>query len=209
MKKLMMVLSGIAVLAFFANCGRNDQPTAPAGMAATCYYQQTSSGAGTYNYAYNQPGGLCNFNYSALSAAGFSQAQVGYGGFNQTAGYFGSVCAGSQAVVYSPSKGLGCVDSTRLNLSGQVVTYTLNQTTQTFVPSSAPSPYYQYNNGYNQMGYNQMGYNNIYGGNAFTNNGMLTVLRVCDGVELCPSGQSCRSPTGPISYASGIGVCYF
>lgn len=201
MKKLLMVLGGALVLGVFANCGNKDQPPAAAGMSAMCYYQQTSNGAATYNYYGGYVGGNCNYNYSALAGSGFSQAQVGYGGFAQTAGFMGSVCGmGSQAVVYSPTKGLGCVDATRLNLSGQVATYTLNQQTQTFVPSSAPSPYYQYQNN-NMYGYNGFGGSSI--------NGMLTVLRVCDNVELCPAGQSCRSPVGPGASATGVGVCYF
>lgn len=208
MKKLWMALIGAAVLGVFANCGNKDQPSAASGMPATCYYQQTSSGAGNYNY-YGYQGGNCSYNYAALAGSGFSQAQVGYGGgFNQTAGFMGSICmGGSQAVVYSPTKGLGCVDATRLSMSGQVVTYTLNQQTQTFVPSSAPSPYYQQYQQNNMYGYNNgFGYNGAYGGS--TINGMLTVLRVCEAAEPCPAGQSCRSPVGP-GAGTGVGLCYF
>lgn len=209
MKKLvMMALGGAAVLAIFANCGRNDNnPGGPTGMSASCYYQQTSANGGAYAYGYmNQPGTPCNYNYSALSSQGFSQANTA--GFYQTSMMYGMCSGGAQAPVYSPSKGLGCVDATRLNLSGQVATYALSQATMAFVPNSAPSPYYQtqpygYNNGY---GGGMSGYPGTYGNGM---NGMVTVLRVCDGVELCPSGQYCRSPIGPTASSAGVGICYF
>jgi hypothetical protein len=213
MKKLtIMVLVGGMVMTLFANCGRNDNPAGPTNMSAMCYYQQTSTN-NNYSYA-NQPGTPCNYNYSALNVAGFTQANTG--GFYQTSGMYGACNNGAQAPVYSPTKGLGCVDSTRLMLSGQIVTYALNQAAQTFVPSSAPSPYYgnQAYGGNNPYGgsilggsmYGGAGY---FGGNSFGANGMLTVLRVCDSVELCPAGQFCRSPIGPTAMNTGVGLCYF
>ncbi len=210
MKKLtMMIMGGGLVLALFANCGRNDNnPGGPTNMSAMCYYQQTSTN-NNYSYA-NQMGTPCNYNYSALSVAGFTQANT-TGGFYQTSSMYGACNGAAQATVYSPTKGLGCVDSTRLMLSGQVVTYALNQATQTFVPSSAPSPYFgnQMNGGYSPYGGQAFGGAGYYGGNSFATNGMLNVLRVCDGIELCPAGQFCRSPIGPTSMNTGVGLCYF
>lgn len=227
MKKVITtaILSGL-VLSVFANCGKKDDKAssnAPADMAATCYFMQTNSATANGSngmYPTSPNAANCNYNYSVVG--GFTSL---YGASMNTmmgAGYFSGstpTCSGGQTLVYSPSKGLGCVSTNQLNISGQPVVYDLNRTTLTFTTVSTPNPYYQqqqqgqfsqypYNN-QNMFGYGNNGYPNV--NQQYTNNGLtmgVQVLRVCDASENCPNGQSCRSPFGPTT-APALGICYF
>jgi hypothetical protein len=192
MKKLMMfVLSGLA-FGLLTNCGQNNGPSASTSMSANCYFQQTSGASSTYGYM----GGPCNYNYNMLSAQGFSSSGGGYGSYGAMGSMYGGYCSSNQMAVYSPTKGLGCVNASSLMMNGQAVMYTLSQATMSFVPSSTPMST-QFPSSYGS------GY-----GTPYTTGTGMTVLRVCDTAsEPCPSGQNCRSPVG--GGLNGVGVCYF
>lgn len=198
-KKTVTTVVCLLGLAVFANCGKKeDNPNKGASdMSATCYLVQTNSLAGQNTQVAN-PNNPCAYNYSSNS--GFQS--LGGNGYSLTSGTYvgytgGSTpsCGTSMTLVYSPSKGLGCVSNTQINLSGQVAVYDFNRTSLTFTLISTPNSYYQYNQP------------NYYNGTGITGS---QVLRVCDvGAEPCPNGQYCRSPLGPQAPAGAIGLCYF
>lgn len=181
------------VLATFVSCGNKDEGRhGAADMNATCYLLQTNA------LASNPTAGHCYYNYSAnpgfqsITTTGYNNNwSLGIGGWdpwrtNYWNGYGSNTtpsCGYSMQMVYSPTKGLGCVNTNQLNMNGQPVYYTFNQTTLTFVQA-----YIQY----------------YPGGTTST----ARVLRVCDDSEPCPSGQHCRSPMGPMP-SGAIGICYF
>jgi hypothetical protein len=229
MNKIYLSIVGALIVGLFANCGKKDDDHNGASeMASTCYLMQTSA-VGT-NPAQS---GQCNYNYAA---AGFSNATninngygQGAGQYGYTAGYSGyggaygqpttptcstSVNGTQQMLVYSNSKGIGCVDTSRLFMSGQVATYDLNRTTMNFSVVPTPATLYSnnpyaYQNQYANSGYNS-GYNTGYANSAYSTLSPTMVLRVCDANETCASGQTCRSPFGPTpQIASPIGVCYY
>lgn len=220
-KATTIVLCGL-VLSFFANCGKNDD--GPKGghaeMSANCYRMQQMQQTGAQ---WNQPqqpyvGGACSYPYAQAANGGFTYANTS--GLTFTSGSFGPTsgtnlsmaCSGSQSPVYSPSKGLGCVDNTRITMSGQPVIFDLNQYTGNFYPVSTPNPMLAYQN---QMGgqFNNQWNQQSWSGSNFGSNGILPtgtqVYRVCDSSELCAGGQGCRPAIGPISAGSPIGICYF
>lgn len=190
-------------LATFVSCGTKDESkNGTEDMSVTCYLLQTNALAS--NPTASSP---CNYNYSANP--GFQSLNNGYNnptwgiggglygggwGSNWYGGTSTPTCGSSMQMVYSPTKGLGCVNRSYLHMNGQPVYYTYNPATVTFVQSST-----QY------AGYNPY---NPYGGMTGVPTGAATVLRVCDDSEPCPNNQHCRSPQGP--YASGaIGICYY
>jgi hypothetical protein len=237
MNKVYLTVLGALIVGLFANCGKKDDShDGGAEISGACYLMQSSAIAST-NPA---PGGQCSYNYAA--APGFSSASNVNSGYNQMAGQYGygttygagygngygtsgygssmtPTCANSmtgtqQILVYSGSKGVGCVDSTRLFMSGQVATYDINRTTMNFSLIPTPTSLYS-NNPYtnNQYGTNPYG-TSPYGASPYATSSTVVsptmVLRVCDASELCASGQTCRSPIGPTAQiASPIGVCYY
>lgn len=205
--RMMMLLTCGLVLAFFANCGKDDEHKGgPIEMSGACFLMQRQT-MNQWGQQIQQPyGGTCSYPYQQAANAGFTSANGG--GLTYTAGAMGGMaCSGSQSQAYSPSKGLGCVDNTRITLSGQPVIFDLNPGTGNFSPISAPNPYFMYQNQQygNQLPYGSMG---------MSNNGILPmtssqVFRVCEVNESCASGQTCRSPYGPMSGFAQIGICYF
>lgn len=197
MKKIYLTLICGLVVSLFANCGKKDDGNnAPADMSSMCYYAR--SNASSYGTYYpTTTGATCNYNYQAVGFSQPSTLQYMASGVAPTCGV--STMGTQQQLVYSPTKGLGCVDTSRLYLDGQVVAYGLNQATMTFTVVPTPPNLLVQSAYYNQGMYGNMYYNNT------TN--QVVVLRVCDASEQCPSGQACRSPFGP-SVPSAVGVCY-
>lgn len=229
MKKVYSILICAAVLASFANCGKNDDQKrgAPADMSAQCYQMQMASGA--YN---GQNVGQCSYPYASASYAGFGPANIVGGGFGSTYGsmygatnpyvYGGagmgmSACNAGMAQAYSPSKGLGCVETRNISASGQPVIYGLSGTNFTTVSQFNPTYAAQAQYGqYGQMNpYGQYNPYNPYTSGWGTTNSMLIpqsqsqLYRVCDNAEPCPGNQTCRNPLGPMVGQAPIGICYF
>jgi hypothetical protein len=222
MKKTMMVLTGALVLAFFANCGKNDDGPkgGAAEMSSACYQMakyQTQSAYGTQVQPY---GGSCAFPYSSAINSGMTNASS-VNQFSYTMGYSyagASMCSTGQAQAYSPSKGMACVQTSQITASGQPVIYDLSPVTGNFATTSQPIPNFAYYaQSQSQYGYGQSYYgqtSNPYGTTAGLSTSYLPttatqVYRVCDGVESCPSGQSCRSALGPYVAGNAVGICYF
>ena len=218
MKSFYVILLGALALGMFANCGKKDDgPKVAMEMPAHCLFMQRQNGANV-NQAFSA---ACYYNYNAVQGYSNYNAQAGgmggmYGGYSST----GSAGCGTMnggmgggAMVYSPSKGPGCV-LTAVNgqptiiTNGQPVTYQLNQATGFFTP--LPPGSQPYNNGmYGQNMYNP--YGSMYGGYGMNgmygmNQGMESAFRVCDTAEPCPSPYRCLSPFG--TYQSLIGICY-
>lgn len=187
MKRVLMGLFAVLVMATFVNCGKKDDgQQASANMGASCYNVQTNS-------ATSGNRGVCNYNFSAYS--GFttfnSSSSTSY-----TSSWMGGTtgCSSYQVMAYSPGKGLGCVDSGRLNYNGIAARYQLDTYTNEFVLlNQTASTTYPY--GTNNYNYQQYQYSSG-----------ATVVRVCDDSEPCPSGLSCRSPLGN---TPTLGVCYY
>jgi hypothetical protein len=182
-------------LGSLTRCGKKDDPAPQQNMNAGCFMAQTN------NYYSAGQGTGCGAVYN--SAQGFSayraQNQTGYvnGGYNQSlsAGCMG----GYQMVVYSELKGLGCVDANNIFASGALALYAFDGMGSIVLRG----PYY--NNQSGGMGGGAYGsYNNNQNLNLST-----SILRTCDGSEPCPSGLSCRSPFGPYTTGSSLGVCYY
>ncbi len=175
-----LLLGGILglFLATFVACGNKEERKGETEMSANCFLLQTNP------YAYTAAYGQCNFNYGVHP--GFSNVRNHSAGVGLGSELFIPICS-SGKLVYSPSKGLGCVSNNQvyLGLSGQPVYYMYNPSSNTFVPSSVQG---------------------LYPPN--TGASVPPVLRVCDDSEPCPDGQSCRSPFGPY-VSSAIGICYF
>src|SRR5688500_9962826 len=109
MRKVFVIL-GALTLGVFANCGKKDEgPKVSSDMSAACYYMQRQSGQNP-NQAY---GTGCYYNYGAVQ--GFSPY---YGAQNPGYSYYSygssgaggcGMMSGTGSMVYSPSKGAGCV----------------------------------------------------------------------------------------------------
>jgi hypothetical protein len=168
-------------------CGKKDG--APADMNATCYVAQTNNYSSATLAA---QGTNCNYNYDATP--GFTRYQgAAVGGYLSSSSGLG--CSGIQSTVYSDSKGLGCVDSTYINMMGVPARYVLQANgTFTTVSVATPLPYSQYQNNFGGVG---------------SGSGIgATVLRSCDGSEGCPGSQVCRAASPTSVNAYGLGICY-
>ena len=147
-------------------------------MNTSCYLAQTqgfntAAGSGSCTYNYQATPGFTN--YSSTSIGGF-------------ASFGGGLGCGGQTAVYSPSKGLGCLNSGFLGTVGVPAIYAVTG-----------GGTFQCINCTGVAGYPaQIG--------AFGGYNTGSVLRACDANEGCPDGQSCRAPSGVSPY--GLGVCY-
>ena len=230
MKKRYSFMVCLAVLGAFANCGKHeDSAKPPVEMSGQCLLTQRNNptmgmntmtwGQPTYpQYAANN--GPCSYNYQMASAQGFAPAGMSTGMVSSFGGTMwgagNGACYGNTVQVFSPSKGLGCVDTTNITISGQPVIYDLNQSTLNYSPISSPIPNfaaYQYQM-QSQQGFGWTGstFGNTWGGAGNTSivpQGNTQAYRVCDTAEQCPNAQYCRSPRGPMSGAGPIGICYF
>jgi len=226
MKKILLSLMSLGVVALFANCSNNSGNSAAATIGAACYFQDLTTPT---SYSYAQVSTPCYFNYNTVS--GFSSATTSASAYGYSAysayGTGAASCGANQDVVYSPSRGVGCVTNTMLINTGQPAIYILNAATQSFILYSAPNPTYlalqaqyaTYLAQYPQYGnstYGQLPYGSTYTTSLASSLGAYSsllqttgqeVLRACDGNETCPTGQRCLSPFG--TAASIIGICYF
>lgn len=229
MKKVYFGLVALLTVAVFANCGANNNNNLNNGSVAidpTCYLMETSSQATMYS-GYNAvptpfpaPGTATCTPSSYTGYTGFTPISgagaFGYSGFGSAVT---PTCNTGSDVVYSPSLGLGCVSATAILGNGQPIMYSLSPGTQAFLTVSTFNPtLLQYQQQYSSTsaygGYSPYGTSGAYGGAygaggqnlGLTLNGQ--VLRVCSAIELCPTGQNCRSPFGAGS-TSTLGVCYY
>jgi hypothetical protein len=208
--KAMCTLALVCVaIGSLTRCGKKDDPAAQQNMNAGCFMAQTSS------YATTAQGGCGAIYNSAQGFSGYrSQNQTGYvnGYYQQQSSYYGGAgganlaggCTGGyQMVVYSELKGLGCVDATNIFASGAVARYAFDGMGTIVLQGPL------YNNQASGTG------GGAYGGQFANNsqynsqNSASSVLRTCDGSEICPSGLTCRSPFGPYTTGSSLGLCYY
>jgi hypothetical protein len=190
MKTIYLLALSATVVMLFANCGKKDEPaTGKAEMGANCYYVQTNQST-TANRTY------CSYNYASVQ--GFTN-YTSANGYAYASSFWGAAtgCSAYQTTVYSEGKGLGCVDSNRLNMNGQPAMYNLDSSRGIFILT--PATIYPQNTIYGGFS-SGFAYNTGSSGN---------VLRACEGSgDPCPSGLTCRSPFGPYQ-GSAIGVCYY
>ena len=192
MKTVYLGLFLAAFFGVFANCAKKDDgPKASGDLSAVCFNTQMMQGTQQFGGPI-QPNTTCGYNYQAVGG-GFTQYNA-VGGMNMGMTNIASGCQqGYQEVVYSPTKGLGCVQSQQLTMSGMPARYQLNQMAGVFqlAPQTPFMPQQQWYP-YNQFGANQQ-----------------QVLRVCDPSEPCPGGQNCRAPAPGMPAMNGIGICYY
>lgn len=208
LKPIFTALLLCATVVGLTRCGKKDDgPKASEQMNPGCAYMQANG-----MIQGQVSGGACGYPYQNVQGFGMYRGQGSNqyqsGGFGTGIQNLFAGCLQSQAVVYSPVKGLGCVESARLydgsmtGAPGVPARYVLEPSLNTFI-LQGPAMHA----GFNQYGQQQQYGQQAYYPQNFQSNGS-SVLRVCDQAEPCPTNLSCRSPMGPYS-GGAIGICYY